>query len=168
MTPCLLSLQLSPRYGSYLLKTLLLPPSLQNKFRTLSNMRKMVCKKWSQLFPSLYAYSVPYDFATPANKRWNLFFHPWNLALVLWLALVNGALEKCDISETCKVFAYWDLPSLATFGLLSQPMRRSPCFHPGEWDLLESGAEPWALEPRSVNSSHRPNSTCSVFWYSLS
>lgn len=128
------------------------------------------CKINSELLaiPSLYAYSVPYDFTTPANKRWNLFFHPWNLALVIWLALVNGALEKCDISKTYKVFAYWDLPSLATFGLLSQPMRRSPCFHPGEWDLLESGAEPWALEPSSANSSHRPNSTCSVFWHSLS
>lgn len=135
MTPWLLSL-----------KTLLLPPSLQNKFRTLSNVWKMVCKKGSQLIPSLYAYAVLYDFPTAASKRWNLFFHPWNLALVIWLALVNGKLENCDVPETYRVFAHWDLPSLDTFGLQSQPMWRSPCFHPGEWGLLESGAEPQPLE----------------------
>ena len=158
MTPWLLSL-----------KTLLLPPSLQNKFRTLSNVWKMVCKKGSQLIPSLYAYAVLYDFPTPASKRWNLFFHPWNLALVIWLALVNWKLENGDTPETYRAFAHWDLPSLAAFGLQSQkthvkkPMlpswRRRPT---SEWGRAT------ASRARSANSSPRPDSTCPVFWYSLS
>ena len=50
-------------------------------------------------------------------------------------------IRNCDTSETCKVFAYWGLPSLAIFGTLNHPPWRCPCLYIGEWDLLENGAE---------------------------
>lgn len=132
-------LQLSSRYGSPLLKKPSPATCLQNKFKTLSNAWKIICKNGHNPSHPIRYIPLPYDSATPPIKTWSLLLYPWNLDLTIGLALNNRTLEYATHLRLCKVLAYWGLSSLAIFGILSQLLwRRSPCLHTGEWNLLEN------------------------------
>lgn len=134
-------LQLCSRYGSPLLKKPSLTICLQNKFKTLSNAWKMICKNGHNSSHPIQYIPLPNDSVTPLIKTWSLLLYPWNLDLTIWLALTNRTLEYVTHVRLRKVLAYWGLSSLAIFGILSQFLWRSPCLHTGGWDLLENGTE---------------------------